>query len=49
MHVNSYIHIVFMSPEHAVAPPWRGLFCCDYFKRHLAVVAIDEAHCIADW
>ena len=34
-----------MSPEHAVAPPRRGLFSCDYFKRHLVIVAIDEAHC----
>ena len=51
MHISLYegAHIVFMSSEHAVAPPWRGLFCCDYYKHHLVVVAIDEDHCIADW
>ena len=41
--------LVLMSPEHAVTPPWRRLFGSEYYKRHLAVVAIDEAHCIVDW
>lgn len=41
--------IVFMSPEHAVTPPWRGIFGSPFFRRHLAVIAVDEAHCISDW
>ena len=41
--------IVLMSPEYAVTPPWRGLFGSPFFRRHLAVIAIDEAHCISDW
>ena len=38
-----------MSPESAVVPPWRGIFQCPFFTRNLAVVAIDEAHCIPEW
>ena len=40
---------VFMSPETAVCPPWRGIFQSPYFKQHLALVAVDEAHCIPEW
>ena len=36
---------VFISPESAVAQPWRGLFQ----SKTLSVVAIDEAHCIPEW
>lgn len=38
-----------MSPENAISPPWRGVFSSGYVKEHLALVAIDEAHCIVDW
>ncbi len=38
-----------MSPETAICPPWRGVFTAEYVKKHLALVAIDEAHCIVDW
>ena len=41
--------IVLMSPEHAVAPPWRNVFGSPLFKKNLAVVAVDEAHCIPEW
>lgn len=41
--------IVFMSPEYAVTPPWKGIFGSPFFRRHLAVIAVDEAHCISDW
>ena len=40
---------VFMSPETAVCPPWRGIFQSPYFKQHLALVVVDEAHCIPEW
>ena len=35
-----------MSPETAISPHWRALFTA---KKQLALVAIDEAHCIVDW
>ena len=41
--------IVFMSPEHAVTAPWRKVFESPFFRQHLAVIAVDEAHCISDW
>ena len=34
-----------MSPETAVTNPWRTVFT----SANLALVAIDEAHCIAEW
>jgi superfamily II DNA helicase RecQ len=36
-----------MSPETAVKPPWRNIFQTPHFKKVLALVAVDEAHCIA--
>lgn len=47
MHV-AYV-IVFMSPEMAVKAPWRNIFQAPHFKEHLALVAVDEAHCIPEW
>ena len=41
--------LVLMSPECAISPPWRRIFGSTYYQQHLAVNAIDEAHCIADW
>ena len=38
-----------MAPETAVSPPWRDVFATTLFQRNLALVAIDEAHCISDW
>ena len=38
-----------MSPEIAVQPPWRNVFCTPFFKKHLTLVAVDEAHCIPEW
>ena len=46
MHV---VIIVFMSPEIAVRPPWRNIFQTSLFKERLALVAVDEAHCIPEW
>ena len=44
-----YWYLVLMSPEVATTAPWRGLFTTDYYKRHLVLVAVDEAHCIHEW
>ena len=38
-----------MPPEVAVYPPWRNIFRNSSFKEKLAVIAIDEAHCIPEW
>jgi hypothetical protein len=44
-----YYCTVFMSPETAVKPPWRNIFQTPHFKKVLALVAVDEAHCIPEW
>ena len=41
--------LVFMSPEVAVRSPWRKIYLTLFFKKHLALVAVDEAHCIPEW
>ena len=38
-----------MSPESAISLPWRNIFRSPYFEENLALVAIDEAHCIPEW
>ena len=38
-----------MSPKTAISSQWHAVFIADYVKEHLALVAIDEAHCIVDW
>ena len=38
-----------MSPEIATTAPWRDLFIAPYVKKHLVLVAVDEAHCIEEW
>ena len=40
---------VFMAPETAVCPPWREIFKSPFFSNNLAVVSVDEAHCIHEW
>ena len=41
--------VVFMSPECATSKPWCTVFEDKYVKKHLLLVAVDEAHCITDW
>ena len=38
-----------MSPEMAVCKPWSQFFSTPFAKKHLILVAVDEAHCITDW
>lgn len=38
-----------MSPETATNHPWRQLFSMKSFLRKLTLIAVDEAHCIAEW
>ena len=38
-----------MSPENATTSPWKQLYKEEYFKQHLVLIAIDEAHCIQEW
>ena len=41
--------LVLMSPETAVNPPWRNVFTDAEFQQRLALIAVDEAHCIFEW
>ena len=43
------ILVVFMSPETATSRPWRNLFSESYYRSHLVVLAVDEAHCVHEW
>ena len=38
-----------MSPETATTRPWRNLFAERYYRSHLVVLAVDEAHCVYEW
>ena len=42
---NACYTSVLMSPETAITAPWRVLFR----EKRIAVVAVDEAHCILEW
>ena len=46
---NGIGDLVFMSPEVAVGSPWRKIFQTSYLKKHLALIAVDKAHCIPEW
>ncbi len=35
-----------MSPESATADPWRKIL---HKQNNIAMVAVDEAHCISEW
>ena len=38
-----------MSPETVPLKAWRDVLSCTLVKERLVCVAIDEAHCIAEW
>ena len=38
-----------MSPETATTRPWRQLFSEKYYRSNLALLAVDEAHCVYEW
>ena len=38
-----------MSPETVQMKAWRDVLSCTLVKERLVCVAIDEAHCIAEW
>ena len=41
--------LVFLSPESLQLPVWIDTLSNSVFKKRLALVAIDEAHCIVEW
>ena len=43
---NLHVYLVFMSPERATGKQWREFF---KFHEEVALVAVDEAHCIPQW
>ena len=38
-----------MAPETALSPQWVDVFSTPSFMKNLALVDIDEAHCICEW
>ena len=38
-----------MAPETALDPRWVDVFSTPSFRENLALIAIDEAHCICEW
>lgn len=47
--IQNIISLVFMSPETVIRAPWRNIFQTVHFRKHLFLVAVDEAHCIPEW
>ena len=41
--------VVFLSPELLQLLEWKKVMSSKVFSEKLAIVAIDEAHCIAEW
>lgn len=41
--------LIFVSPEMATGPSFRKLWTDDGFRKRLALVFVDEAHCIKEW
>ena len=38
-----------MAPETAICLRWRAAFSTPVLKERLAMVAVDETHCISEW
>lgn len=47
--LNVIIFLVFMSPETVQQKAWREVLSGPIMKERLVCVAIDEAHCVAEW
>lgn len=41
--------VVFVAPEMLQLPPWKKVLSSRVYQDKLAVVAVDEAHCISEW
>ena len=40
---------MFLAPEMLELSAWKKVLSSEVFKERLAIVAVDEAHCIAEW
>ena len=40
---------VFVSPETVQSAEWKALISDPIIKKKVAMVAVDEAHCISEW
>ena len=41
--------LVFLSPECALSAHWLALMKDNTVAKHICLIAVDEAHCVADW
>lgn len=49
MCIQTTCFIVFITPEILELPAWKKVLSSKVFSDRLSVVAVDEAHCIAEW
>ena len=40
---------MFIAPEILELPAWKKVLSSEAFSDKLSIVAVDEAHCIAEW
>lgn len=41
--------IIYGSPEAVTTDPWLTMLTSPWYKEHIILVTVDEAHCVSEW